>query len=316
MEEATAIFELIEAWPRFKDTALDPMRTDGGPGALLLRGPSKLLQTLAKVTQANKAPTTAERFKMLLSRSKWLGQQALLEELASASGLKGLADRLERCAANECVVVVAMEEAGEDALRCAHNTCLASTQCADSGPWLYVLDHGQERTGRRPGFSYNGTVNGGLKPYRVGPDRPVPEGVVRPDYYVGGDPVAERSSDAKNVPPVLTPKQQEEVRRACRLGREILDAAHRTVRVGATTDEIDRVVHEYTVEHGAYPAPLHYINFPKSVCTSVNEARRPRHPRPPRPRAPPRLAGGRRRWCATGSRTCASCRTATSSTST
>ena len=66
---ATAIFELIEAWPRFKDTALDPMRGDGGPGALLLRGPSKLLQTLAKVTQASKAATTADRFKPLLSRS-------------------------------------------------------------------------------------------------------------------------------------------------------------------------------------------------------------------------------------------------------
>ena len=55
------------------------------------------------------------------------------------------------------------------------------------------------------------------------------------------------------------------------LGREILDAAHRIVKPGVTTDEIDRVVHEYTVEHGAYPAPLHYFNFPKSVCTSVNE---------------------------------------------
>ena len=38
-----------------------------------------------------------------------------------------------------------------------------------------------------------------------------------------------------------------------------------------TTDEIDRVVHEYTIEHNAYPAPLHYFDFPKSVCTSVNE---------------------------------------------
>lgn len=32
-----------------------------------------------------------------------------------------------------------------------------------------------------------------------------------------------------------------------------------------------QVVHDYTVQHGAYPSPLHYHNFPKSVCTSVNE---------------------------------------------
>ena len=38
-----------------------------------------------------------------------------------------------------------------------------------------------------------------------------------------------------------------------------------------TTDEIDRVVHETHLEAGAYPAPLHYHDFPKSVCTSVNE---------------------------------------------
>ncbi|KAJ1618535.1 peptidase M24, structural domain-containing protein, partial [Pavlovales sp. CCMP2436] len=43
------------------------------------------------------------------------------------------------------------------------------------------------------------------------------------------------------------------------------------VRPGVTTDEIDRVVHDATIEAGAYPAPLNYRTFPKSVCTSVNE---------------------------------------------
>jgi methionyl aminopeptidase len=60
-------------------------------------------------------------------------------------------------------------------------------------------------------------------------------------------------------------------RRACRIGREVLDAGGRAVRAGATTDEIDRVVHEACIERGAYPSPLNYYNFPKSVCTSVNE---------------------------------------------
>lgn len=61
------------------------------------------------------------------------------------------------------------------------------------------------------------------------------------------------------------------LRHACRMGREVLDAAARALRVGVTTDEIDRVVHEACWERGVYPSPLNYYNFPKSVCTSVNE---------------------------------------------
>ncbi|KAL3287181.1 hypothetical protein HHI36_001657 [Cryptolaemus montrouzieri] len=42
------------------------------------------------------------------------------------------------------------------------------------------------------------------------------------------------------------------------------------MQVGQTTDEIDRLVHKLTIENGAYPSPYNYRNFPKSVCTSVN----------------------------------------------
>ena len=44
-----------------------------------------------------------------------------------------------------------------------------------------------------------------------------------------------------------------------------------TCRAGITCEEIDRIVHEATIERGAYPSPLNYHLFPKSVCTSVNE---------------------------------------------
>ncbi len=47
--------------------------------------------------------------------------------------------------------------------------------------------------------------------------------------------------------------------------------AGRAMRVGVTCDELDRIVHKVTVERGAYPSPLNYYKFPKSVCTSVNE---------------------------------------------
>ena len=61
------------------------------------------------------------------------------------------------------------------------------------------------------------------------------------------------------------------IREACRIGREVLDIAGQAVRVGITCDELDRIVHEATIERGAYPSPLNYHRFPKSVCTSVNE---------------------------------------------
>ena len=61
------------------------------------------------------------------------------------------------------------------------------------------------------------------------------------------------------------------MRKACNIGREVLDIAGKMVKVGVTTDEIDRVVHEACIERNSYPSPLNYFGFPKSTCTSVNE---------------------------------------------
>lgn len=61
------------------------------------------------------------------------------------------------------------------------------------------------------------------------------------------------------------------MRVASKLGREVLDEAGKIIDVGVTTDEIDRIVHEASIERDCYPSPLNYYNFPKSCCTSVNE---------------------------------------------
>ena len=61
------------------------------------------------------------------------------------------------------------------------------------------------------------------------------------------------------------------LRHACAMGREVLDIGSKALRPGVTTDEIDRIVHEASIERDCYPSPLNYYNFPKSVCTSVNE---------------------------------------------
>jgi len=55
------------------------------------------------------------------------------------------------------------------------------------------------------------------------------------------------------------------------LSREVLDIAASHIKPGVTTDEIDAIVHAETIKRKAYPSPMNYREFPKSVCTSVNE---------------------------------------------
>ena len=54
-------------------------------------------------------------------------------------------------------------------------------------------------------------------------------------------------------------------------GRGALDIGHAAVKPGITTDAIDKIVHKYIIDHDAYPSPLNYNHFKKSICTSVNE---------------------------------------------
>lgn len=66
-------------------------------------------------------------------------------------------------------------------------------------------------------------------------------------------------------------KDIEGIRKAGRLVLDTLDMVEASIRTGMMTDEINTLVHEFTVKNGAKPAPLHYRGFPKSTCVSVNE---------------------------------------------
>jgi methionyl aminopeptidase len=68
-----------------------------------------------------------------------------------------------------------------------------------------------------------------------------------------------------------SPKEIEGIRVSCQMAAETLLLVGEKLRVGMTTDEINTIVHEDTVKRGAYPSPLNYQGFPKSVCTSINE---------------------------------------------
>ena len=70
---------------------------------------------------------------------------------------------------------------------------------------------------------------------------------------------------------IKTPEQIEGIRRSGVVNTGVLDLVAQEIKEGMTTAAIDKLVYEYTMDHGAIPAPLNYEGFPKSVCTSINE---------------------------------------------
>ena len=67
-----------------------------------------------------------------------------------------------------------------------------------------------------------------------------------------------------------TAEQIEKIKESARLNTAVLDEVAKHIRIGMSTAEIDKLVYDFTTEHGGIPAPLNYEGFPKSVCTSIN----------------------------------------------
>lgn len=67
-----------------------------------------------------------------------------------------------------------------------------------------------------------------------------------------------------------TPEQIEAIKKSAELNTAVLDHVAAHIHVGMSTAEIDKLVYDFTTEHGGIPAPLNYEGFPKSVCTSIN----------------------------------------------
>lgn len=70
---------------------------------------------------------------------------------------------------------------------------------------------------------------------------------------------------------IKTEEQIEGIRRSGVVNSGILDLVGKEIKAGMSTATIDKLVYDYTVDHGAIPAPLNFEGFPKSVCTSINE---------------------------------------------
>lgn len=80
--------------------------------------------------------------------------------------------------------------------------------------------------------------------------------------------------DGVRFPPrktLRTPEQIEGIRESAKINTALLDYITGYIREGVSTEEIDKLVFDFTTSHGATPAPLNYNGYPKSVCTSINE---------------------------------------------
>ncbi|MFF2369253.1 type I methionyl aminopeptidase [Agromyces sp. NPDC058110] len=106
---------------------------------------------------------------------------------------------------------------------------------------------------------------GHLIPGRLSPTRQVPSTIARPEYVGRAAPAQNTAGDR------YSPDEVERIRAAGRIAARAIEAASAAIRPGVTTDELDRIAHEFVVSHGAYPSTLGYRGYPKSSCTSVNE---------------------------------------------
>jgi methionyl aminopeptidase len=109
------------------------------------------------------------------------------------------------------------------------------------------------------------SVRAPLVPGVQTPRRDVPTSIARPEYVDKPAPKRDTGSG------VRTPEVIEAMRIASRIAAQALEEGGKAVKPGATTDDVDKVVHEFLLDHHAYPSTLGYRRFPKSCCTSLNE---------------------------------------------
>jgi methionyl aminopeptidase len=110
-------------------------------------------------------------------------------------------------------------------------------------------------------------TEGRVQPGVISPRRVVPASIPPPDYASSDSGAPRRWAE----PMVKSPEVIERMRVAGRVAAEVLAETGSAVEPGVTTDALDQICHDACVRRGAYPSPLNYNGFPKSICTSVNE---------------------------------------------
>ncbi len=106
---------------------------------------------------------------------------------------------------------------------------------------------------------------GHLIPGVLSPTRQVPAEIARPAYVGKKSPAPWTGGD------VRTPGEIAKIRAAGRIAAQAIELVGKHAVPGVTTDELDRIGHEFLISQGAYPSTLGYRGFPKSLCSSINE---------------------------------------------
>lgn len=104
-----------------------------------------------------------------------------------------------------------------------------------------------------------------LVPGNISAQRHVPSHIDRPEYVGKQSPARHSGSEVQSAETI------EKMRIAGRLAAQALHEVGRNVQPGISTDELDRIGHEFLCDNGAYPSTLGYRGFPKSLCASINE---------------------------------------------
>ena len=99
----------------------------------------------------------------------------------------------------------------------------------------------------------------------LSPLRAVPASIEKPEYVGRQAPAKHTGGDIWNDDEV------ELIRHSGRIAAQAIELVGENCKPGVTTDELDRLAHEFILDHGAYPSALLYRGFPKSICTSINE---------------------------------------------
>ena len=99
----------------------------------------------------------------------------------------------------------------------------------------------------------------------ISPKRNVPGTIARPSYALTGDP------GPSILPLTRTSSEIKSMRKAGAIAAEVLLHVGEKVTAGISTDKLDEIAHDEIIRQGAYPSPLNYRGFRKSICTSVNE---------------------------------------------
>jgi methionyl aminopeptidase len=106
---------------------------------------------------------------------------------------------------------------------------------------------------------------GNLIPGRISPKLDVPKSIVRPEYV--GKPAPAKFTGTN----VKTPEQIEKIRHSGKIAAQAIELVGSNAKPGITTDELDKIAHQFLIDNGAYPSTLGYRGYPKSICSSLNE---------------------------------------------